>query len=381
MDAPFARGRALARFPPPGQSINPCLDLLDEGLANLGVTVVSDPELRALWLLRWRGEVGLVHFHWRPDRHYACLGRPLDEWTVERPRLQGPRSWLKPLLFAGRLSLARALGYRIAWTIHEVYPTETELRPPGTISRRVDRVGGRLLARFSDVVLAHDEATAQHARSELGLERVEVVPHGSYVGVYPSGRTREAVRAELGVPAGAFVYLCFGDLRPDKGLDLVLDAFGAIPDAGVALVVAGRVKDPHAQARVLAAGERDGRIRPVLGLVPHERVAELFGAADAAVLGRGEVWTSGSMILALSLGVPVVAARLSAHEELLGAEAAGWLFEPGDRDSLGRALQAARRDPVAARAKAAAALTRARRLPTWNELAEAVAALTFGSLR
>ena len=378
MPSRTARVRGLARFPPPGTSLNPCLDLLDEGLAGVGVEVVSDPELTAGWLWRSRASVGLVHFHWRADRHYACLGQPLDEHTVERPRLQGPRSWLKLLLFAARLGLARALGYRLAWTIHEVYPNETALRPPGAISRRLDRIGGRLLARFSDAVLAHDQGTARRARAELGLERVAVVPHGSYVGVYGRGRSRAEVRASLGIPAGAFTFLCFGDLRPDKALDLVLSAFGALAGPDAVLVVAGRVKDERSHSRLLASAAGDARIRPFLGEVPHERVAELFGAADAAVLGRGEVWTPGSLILALSLGLPVVAARVSVHQELLGEEA-GWLFEPGDAESLRGVLEAAMTDPVRARAKGEAALARARQLPTWRELGEPVAALTFGS--
>jgi glycosyltransferase involved in cell wall biosynthesis len=370
--------RDVARFPPPGKSDNPCLDLLDEQLTRLGAAVRSDSELSARWLWRSRHAVGLLHFHWRPDVHYACLGRALDERTVCRPRLQGHRSWLKLVAFAGRLAAARTLGYRLAWTIHEVYPNETELRPPGTISRRVDRTGGRILARFSDVLLAHDHGTAERAGAELGLEGVTVVPHGSYVGVYPPGRSRAAVRRELGIPEDAFVFLCFGDVRPDKELELVLDAFASIEDPRMALVVAGRIKDERSARLIGAAAARDPRIRSRLGLVPRGQVAELFGASDAAVLGRGQVWTSGSLILALSLGVPVVASRLPIHEDLVGDGQAGWLFEPGDRWSLRESLVAAQAHPAVARTKGEAALRRAHGLPSWSEVAERTAALTVG---
>jgi len=368
----------LARFPPPGRSVNPCLDLLDEQLTRLGAAVLSDPELSARWLWRSRHEVRLLHFHWRADEHYACLGRAVDDRTVRRPRLQGHRSWLKLATFAGRLVAARALGYRLAWTIHEVYPNETELRPPGTISRRIDRTGGRLLARFSDIVLAHDHGTAKRAGVELGLQGVAVVPHGSYLGVYPPGRSRAEVRDELDIPADAFVFLCFGDVRQDKALELVLDAFTSIEDPRIALVVAGRIKDEPCARLVAGAAARDPRIRPRLGLVPRGQVAELFGASDVAVLGRSEAWTSGSLILALSLGVPVVASRLPIHEDLVGDGQAGWLFEPGDSWSLRESLVAARAHPAVARTKGEAALRRARGLPSWLEVAERTAALTGG---
>jgi glycosyltransferase involved in cell wall biosynthesis len=87
------------------------------------------------------------------------------------------------------------------------------------------------------------------------------------------------------------------------------------------------------------------------------------------------VWTSGSLLLALSLGVPVVAAAISPYEELLGRGEAGWLWQPGDVESLRDALRAAAADPVVARAKGAAALRRAGALPSWAQIAAQTAAL------
>jgi glycosyltransferase involved in cell wall biosynthesis len=167
-------------------------------------------------------------------------------------------------------------------------------------------------------------------------------------------------------------------VRPDKELELVLDAFASIEDPRMALVVAGRIKDERSARLIGAAAARDPRIRSRLGLVPRGQVAELFGASDAAVLGRGQVWTSGSLILALSLGVPVVASRLPIHEDLVGDGQAGWLFEPGDRWSLRESLVAAQAHPAVARTKGEAALRRAHGLPSWSEVAERTAALTVG---
>jgi glycosyltransferase involved in cell wall biosynthesis len=246
--------------------------------------------------------------------------------------------------------------------------------------RSLDRTGGRLLARSSGIVLAHDRDTADRACAELGLapERVTVVPHGSYVGAYPRGRPRAAVREELGVPAGAFVFLCFGQLRADKRIDLLLDGFTSLQSRDVRLVVAGSVFHVPSRRRVEDAARADPRILPLLESVAHERVAELFDAADAFVLARSEVWTSGSVILSLSLGAPVVAARVPLHEDLLGGEEAGWLFERGDADSLRSALERAAGDPAAARAKRDAALERANRLPSWDSIAERTATLLVG---
>jgi beta-1,4-mannosyltransferase len=370
----------LARFPP-SLGRNPYMDLLYDALRRFGVDFVAEPPLTFRWLGRARNDVDVLHFHWRPDRYYAWLRPRPEDLDRPPPRSQNIRSWLRVALFGCRLRIARLLGYRIVWTMHEVYPPESSKRPEGAVSRRIDRVGSRLLARRSDVLVTHDHATAERARRELGraFERLEIVPHPSYLGVYPAGRARAVVRAELGIAPDAFTFLCFGALRPEKSIDLVLDAFRAVDDPSLALVVAGIVEDAGSRRSVLAASAVDDRVRPWLEQVPHERVAELFGAADVAVFGRSQVWTSGSLILALSLGVPAIASDLPPYDELLANGSAGWLFRPGDVESLSEAMHEAASQPELARAKGEVALRQAEGLLSWVDFAELTAGLILQS--
>ena len=119
------------------------------------------------------------------------------------------------------------------------------------------------------------------------------------------------------------------------------------------------------------------RIVARLEFIPDARVAELFGACDAAVFPRSDGGTSGALILAMSLAVPAIAARTPVYEELLEEGKAGWLFEPGDPAALHAALEDAVRDPEAARAKGAAALAGAQRLH-WPAIARRTAELFEG---
>jgi beta-1,4-mannosyltransferase len=370
----------LARFPP-ARHRNPYLRLLYDELRRFGVEFVAEPGLTFGWLWRSRQDIDVLHFHWRPDRYYAWRRPKPDELRHSPRRFQGVRSWRRLLGFAARLRAARVLGYTIAWTIHEVFPPGNSWSSPGAAGRRIDRIGSRLLARRCDLLLTHDVATKERARSALGrpAEHAQVVEHGSYLGVYPPGRSRAEVRCELGIPPSAFTFLCFGALRPDKSIDLVLGAFCSIENPNLALVVAGDPEDAHSRGCVLAAAAVDARVKPVLRFIPHDDVRELFEAADAAVLGRSEVWTSGSLILSLSLGLPVVAAALAPNNELLDDGRAGWLFRPGDVESLRARLEAAAANPDAARAKGAAAIRQAERLPSWSEIAARTAALMLSA--
>jgi glycosyltransferase involved in cell wall biosynthesis len=260
------------------------------------------------------------------------------------------------------LAWARVLGYQIVWTVHDVR------------ARRwagIDRAGRALLARASSALLAHNDAVADRLRAELGRPvRIDVVPHGTFEGVYTASRPTGEVRAELGIPPEAFVFLSFGQMRADKQVGALLDAFASVALPEVCLVIAGVLPHRPSRRHLERAAREDGRIRVIPGDIPHDRVGELFEMADAFVLARSEIWTSGSLVLALSLGLPAVAARLAPVVDLLGEGEAGWLFEPDDVDSLAKALSRAASDPASAAEKRTAARSRGAQLPSWDAVAQ-----------
>ena len=301
---------------------NPYLDLLYGALGRQGVPFEPASRLTVAWLLGARRRVRWLHIHWPQSLYRFSRGPRL---------LRGALSWLKLSVFAVRLAFARTLGYRLVWTIHQVLPHDG--------ASRLDLAAAHLLARRADLLLAHDDETAARAAEMVGARKIAVVPHGSYVGVYPAGDGRAAARAELGIGEER-VALVFGELRGYKDVDVLLDAFARVAGPS-ALVVAGYPKDEGVAAALDDAAERDTRIRFRPGFVRNERVADLFAASDVAVVSRGDGGTSGSLVLALSLGVPVVAADRPTYRELLANGEAGWLFSPGSAVSLAESLEAA----------------------------------------
>jgi beta-1,4-mannosyltransferase len=352
---------------------NPYGALLYSALAEHGVQLAAEGRLQARWIWQHRKEVSVLHFHW--DQCFS-------ESVSLRPRFRGLRSWIKTAHFAWLLTLARMLGYKIIWTVHEVLPHEVR-------SRRRDLIAARILAKSSHALTAHDPATAVRATELLRPrnKRIAVMPHGSFDGVYPAGRGREAVREEWQLGDSNFVFLAFGNLRRYKRLELLLDAFASVTDPNARLVIAGeflwRLPEPeweaHMRARLEHAAARDPRIRFRVGRVPGEGVAELHAACDAAVLARSDGWTSGSLILALSEGLPVIAARRPAYVELIGDDAAGWLYEPGDVESLSETMAIVASDHEQARVKGRMARERAAELD-WKTTATDTAAVMLSML-
>src|SRR5690349_20588150 len=169
-----------------GAGLNPYLDLLYAALSAAGVQTHRKGALRLRWLFAHRDDVGFVHVHW-PEALYRFERGPAA--------LRPPLSWVKLAVLAMRLRLGKVLGYRLVWTIHQVHPHDGVAL--------VDRTAARMLARHAELLLAHDPETDALAQDELGLpgRSIEIVEHGSYIGVYPAGRSRPEVRRALGIEA------------------------------------------------------------------------------------------------------------------------------------------------------------------------------------
>jgi beta-1,4-mannosyltransferase len=329
----------LAYFP--RDDFNPYQQILYRDLEDVGIKVVEGARFKVRWLWRHRRDTDILHFHW-PQAFYRVRRRPRN--------VTKHLSFLKFGYFMLRLAVARSLGYRMVWTIHQVYPHEI-------LHRVLDRLVPLAMSRACHVLIAHDEHTAALACRHLRLspEVVHVAPHPSYAGAYGVQRPRAVVRAELGVAEASTLFLCFGGLRAYKNIDLLLDAFAALAAGDVALIIAGLAHDAKITQRVRKAAAADPRIKARLELIPANDVPDLFAAADVAVLPRSDGGTSGSLILALDMGVPVIAAKRSANEAIMRAESAGWLFLPGDVVSLQQSLAVAATDRRALQEKRAGA--------------------------
>jgi glycosyltransferase involved in cell wall biosynthesis len=339
---------------------NPYQRLLYESLAPHGFAI-EEGDFKVGWLLRNRRRSRVVHFHW-----------PWP-YIVHAPSPTGVLSWIKLALFGIRLVAARALGYVVVWTVHEVRPLYSQ-------SPRIEAVGAQLLARFASVLIANDRDTAEKARAELGRDDIAVVPHPSFEEAYPPGRSRAEMRAALGLPDDAFVVLLFGHVSPYKRIEWAIDAFRAGAPPNSFLVVAGMVMDEEVGAAVQAAADADPRVKAMLGYVPDESVAELYDASDAALCPRQDGGTSGVIILAFSLGLPAIAARVPNYVEATQGETAAWLFEPGDPASLAASLAAAASD-AGDRARRAAAGRRIVAPLTWEATGSETAKLLHRALR
>jgi glycosyltransferase involved in cell wall biosynthesis len=135
-------------------------------------------------------------------------------------------------------------------------------------------------------------------------------------------------------------------------------------------VIAGKPWPPKSYVEkiwILATG--DPRIRISARAIPDEDLQLYINAADILAFPFRHVLTSGSVILAMSFGRPVIVPNLGCLPELVGDDA-GIAYDPANPEGLVVALQQATESDLASMGAAAA-----RRVNTvsWRSLAQETA--------
>lgn len=203
----------------------------------------------------------------------------------------------------------------------------------------------RRAIRGAAAILAWTEWNAAALREEDGVpdERLATIHPGLDADWWAEAAALRPDRDE-----GPLRVLFVGNDVRRKGLDTLRAAIERLGDAAVLDVVSGDEIEPGERIRVhrgVTAGS--------------EQLRELYAAADAFALpSRGDA-VPWAVLEAMAAGLPVVASRVGAIEEMVGD--AGETVEPGDVDGLAAALGRLADDPALRRQLGERASERVRR--------------------
>ncbi|WP_322890242.1 MULTISPECIES: glycosyltransferase family 4 protein [unclassified Yoonia] len=226
----------------------------------------------------------VLHLHW-DDRMF---GRD-DEPDANQTHAQ---------TLVNHLTAFKHAGGKIFWTIHNKrahFERDAETFAWGR---------GQLCA-LADLVHVHALHAARHMIEDWGVapEKIRIIRHPSYLGAYEPAEVTLA-RPLPPSPTRRFVF--FGTMRGNKGIALLPEAIARLakhrPDFD--LLIAGKT-----MRRAMR------RMQPMIdlpqvsvrdGFIPDADVPAIFAAGQVFLAPFGDFFTSGSVMLAQTFGLPVI---------------------------------------------------------------------------
>jgi glycosyltransferase involved in cell wall biosynthesis len=249
------------------------------------------------------------------------------------------RGWYDELAFA----LMTLLGARVVVIAHDPKPKQA-LPPIGALSRR-------LLWQRASALVAHSERLAAEAAA-AGGRSVVVVPHLPFL--------EYAAWARAAVPesgsAPRYRLLVLGQLRPDKGLDRIpniLSYLQASDRDRISIAFAGKGDCSEVVAKVadLTTVVR----RPSEYRLSDVEIASVLAQSDVLIAPYRLVTASGTVVLALSRGLRVVAYDTGALSDVVAGDG---LVPVGDEREFANRIMASIRSGYGGPAQG---------LATWRE--------------
>jgi glycosyltransferase involved in cell wall biosynthesis len=244
-------------------------------------------------------------------------------------------------------------GRPLVLTAHDVLPREPR---PGQLQAQ------RRLYEHFDAIVVHSQHGAGRLTNELGIDaqRVHTIPHGAFTHLAASrADDEEPPPFETDKP----VVLCFGLMRPYKGIDLLLEAWHGIEHAELWIVGM-----PRMDIAALKAAAPPG-VRFVDRFIGDDELGAYFRRADLLVLPYREIDQSGVLFTALAFGKPLLLSDVGGFPEV-AASGAARTFAAGDAHALNRELCHLLGDPDALAQLAAGARAATHDTYSWPSIAK-----------
>ena len=218
---------------------------------------------------------------------------------------------------------------KLVMTVHNVLPHEPAAGDPELYGR---------FYQACDFLIVHNDASKKELQDKFGIpdEKIAVIPRGLYTTYKNSAATRDGDSRTR--------FLCFGRIRPYKGVDILLKAISMMDpvDRAKCLFTIRGEQYPKLDPTDYPAIIREYGIGDCVEFsperVPEEEIPSLVGNADFLLFPYRKIYGSGVLLMAYTYQIPVIASDVPTFVEGTDNGRAGILFASEDPAALKGAL-------------------------------------------
>jgi len=163
--------------------------------------------------------------------------------------------------------------------------------------------------------------------------RYAVIQHPLY-SHFGEKMERSSAEKLLGLESGMRNILFFGLIRAYKGLDILLEAFGMLPE-GYQLIIAGEPYGSFETYRqIIDRLPNKDKIHTSLKYIKDSEVSRYFSAADLAVLPYRSATQSGISSVSYHFEVPMIVTDVGGLKETIGDRGTGIVSPEGTPEAI-----------------------------------------------
>ena len=229
--------------------------------------------------------------------------------------------------------ISRTLNVPLVHTYHTVYENYTHYFSPSvSLGRKTVRGVTRWIAAQSDALIAPTEKVAAMLRGYGVNCPVFVVPSGIDLRRFQQTvppKELEALKAQLGIPAGYLVLVCVGRLAEEKNIGELLTNLTFFQQQPVKLLLVG---DGPYRTELEQQAETLGVSSQVIfaGMVPPEQVAAYYQLGDLFVSASTSETQGLTYIEALASGLPALCREDDCLNGVIENGVNGWQYRDAD---------------------------------------------------
>jgi glycosyltransferase involved in cell wall biosynthesis len=235
----------------------------------------------------------------------------------------------------------KLLGKKLVLTAHNVNAGQRDSN-----DSVLNRLTLKMQYRLADRIFVHTEKMKTELSQDFGVAEpaIAVIPFGINDSMPSTDLTPAQARRRLGIREDERTILFFGNVRPYKGLEYLVEAFHLLGSERYRLIIAGEPKKDteqylrNIQEAIHQAGSEE-RIIQKLEFIADEEAELYFKASDVAVLPYSIVFQSGVLFTAYSYGLPVIASDVGSLADDIVPGKTGLVCRARDAEDLARAIR------------------------------------------
>jgi glycosyltransferase involved in cell wall biosynthesis len=195
----------------------------------------------------------------------------------------------------------------------------------------------------SNYIILHSQMDKEKLiKINKNAEKAEVIPLISFDFLIKSNYDKSNQREKLNISKEKIVLLMFGLVRKYKGLDYALQALRILKDRNhniFLLVVGENWTDKNEILDIVNSLDLSDNFLWIDKFVPEEEISKYFAISDIALYPYTSACQSGSMQIAFSSSLPVVATKVGGFVDIITHSENGMLCNPKDSDGLANMIE------------------------------------------